>query len=220
LLRRSRPVAGAGRRPRRCPAHDETYSRLPEAVRIGQRSECSIGHKGDLLTICWQAALSREPRETLCLVGATGFEPVTLPCQQNPGNRGARSRSPRSAPAVDAQGKCSLDVQLNALFRTATLPLLHARRSTFHAHEQLCEAIHRLDRLYSGSGHREDAAMINGARLRSSPAEHRLRALGRWGTGSGSPECRPSWGEWRRGPLAVHAAARSRPVPAPRQSSD
>jgi hypothetical protein len=39
------------------------------------------------------------------------------------------------------------------------------------------------------------------------------------GTGSGTPEWRLRWGEWRRGPLAVHAAARSRPFPAPHRSS-
>jgi hypothetical protein len=39
-----------------------------------------------------------------------------LPCQQNGGNRCARSRSPRSPPTVDPEGKRSLDVQLNALF--------------------------------------------------------------------------------------------------------
>src|SRR5215203_232414 len=40
-----------------------------------------------------------------------------LPCQQNTGNRCATRRSPRSAPTVDAEGKRSLGVQLNALFR-------------------------------------------------------------------------------------------------------
>jgi hypothetical protein len=40
-----------------------------------------------------------------------------LPCQQNPRNRCARSRSPRSPPAVEAEGKRSLDIQLNALLR-------------------------------------------------------------------------------------------------------
>jgi hypothetical protein len=47
-----------------------------------------------------------------------GAPPATqpLPCQQNPGNRCAKSRSPRSPPTVDPEGKRSLDVQLNALF--------------------------------------------------------------------------------------------------------
>jgi hypothetical protein len=40
-----------------------------------------------------------------------------LPCQQNGGNRCARSRSPRSLPTVEAEGKRSLGVQGNALFR-------------------------------------------------------------------------------------------------------
>jgi hypothetical protein len=39
--------------------------------------------------------------------------------------RGARSRSPRSPPTVEAQGKRSLDVKGNALFWHWTLPLLH-----------------------------------------------------------------------------------------------
>jgi hypothetical protein len=39
-----------------------------------------------------------------------------LPCQQDPGNRCARRRSPRSPPTVDAEGKRSLDVKGNALF--------------------------------------------------------------------------------------------------------
>jgi hypothetical protein len=39
-----------------------------------------------------------------------------LPCQQNTGNRCARSRSPRSPATVDPEGKRSLDVQGNALF--------------------------------------------------------------------------------------------------------
>jgi hypothetical protein len=39
-----------------------------------------------------------------------------LPCQQNPGNRCATRRCPRSPLTVDAEGKRSLDVQLNALF--------------------------------------------------------------------------------------------------------
>src|SRR6266487_4718057 len=40
-----------------------------------------------------------------------------LPCQQTVGKRCANRRSPRSPPTVDAEGKRSLDVQLNALFR-------------------------------------------------------------------------------------------------------
>jgi hypothetical protein len=47
-------------------------------------------------------------------------------CQQNGGNRCARSRSPRSARTVEAEGKRSLDVQLNALFAAAIQPLLPA----------------------------------------------------------------------------------------------
>jgi hypothetical protein len=45
-----------------------------------------------------------------------------LPCQQNTGNRCARSRSPRSGPTVEAEGKRSPDVQLNALFRHLDSP--------------------------------------------------------------------------------------------------
>jgi hypothetical protein len=56
-----------------------------------------------------------------------------LPCQQNPGNRCARRRSRRSAPTVDAEGKRSPDVQLNALFRhfdaAAAARVAHLRHS-------------------------------------------------------------------------------------------
>ena len=41
----------------------------------------------------------------------------TLPCQQDAGNRCATRRSPRWCPTVDAEGKRSLGVQLNVLFR-------------------------------------------------------------------------------------------------------
>ena len=54
-----------------------------------------------------------------------------LPCQQNPGNRCANRRSPRSDPTVDAEGKRSLDVQLNALFaHSYILPQLVVVSST------------------------------------------------------------------------------------------
>jgi hypothetical protein len=95
-------------------------------------------------------------------VGATGFEPVTPSVSANPGNRCATRRSPRSAPTVDVRGKRSLDVKANALFRHSTQPLLHVLL-TSGAHESLYEAIHRLDRSLPRSGHRKDAAMINGA---------------------------------------------------------
>jgi hypothetical protein len=54
---------------------------------------------------------------TAGVVGAGGVEPPALPCQQNTGNRCARRRSPRSAPTVGPQGKRSLYVKGNALFR-------------------------------------------------------------------------------------------------------
>jgi hypothetical protein len=59
-----------------------------------------------------------------------------LPCQQNGGNRCARRRSPRSPPTVDAEGKRSLDVKGNALFRHSTLPLMHVLVAS-GAHESL-----------------------------------------------------------------------------------
>src|SRR4029450_10925644 len=40
-----------------------------------------------------------------------------LPCQQNPRNRCATRRSPRSGPTVEAEGKRSRGVQVNALIR-------------------------------------------------------------------------------------------------------
>ena len=52
-----------------------------------------------------------------------------LPCQQNTGNRCARSHSPRSARTVDAEGKRSVDVKGNALF-PHLLPMLSHHYST------------------------------------------------------------------------------------------
>jgi hypothetical protein len=48
-----------------------------------------------------------------------GFEPVTSSVSAKPGNRCARSRSPRSPATVDPEGKRSLDVKGNALFATS-----------------------------------------------------------------------------------------------------
>jgi hypothetical protein len=53
----------------------------------------------------------------LCLDGTSGAAKVTSSVSANGGNRCARSRSPRLAPTVDAEGKRSLDVQLDAPFR-------------------------------------------------------------------------------------------------------
>jgi hypothetical protein len=50
-------------------------------------------------------------------VGAGGVEPPSSSVSANTGDRCARSRSPRSAPTVDAEGKRSLDVKGNALFQ-------------------------------------------------------------------------------------------------------
>jgi hypothetical protein len=96
-----------------------TSSGPPEATRIGQRLSVLAVTASDLLTICRQAALSGGSIETLWLVGATGFEPVTSSVSANTRNRCARRRSPRSPPTVDAQGKRSLDGQGNALFPTS-----------------------------------------------------------------------------------------------------
>src|SRR4029453_18392683 len=57
-----------------------------------------------------------------------------LPCQQNGGNRCARSRSRRSPPTVDPEGKRSIDVKGNALFHSSnsacTGRSLHLQRSS------------------------------------------------------------------------------------------
>jgi hypothetical protein len=60
------------------------------------------------------------PTKALLRAGMWAREELNLrplPCQQTTGNRCARRRSPRSAPTVDAKGKRSLAVQLNALFQ-------------------------------------------------------------------------------------------------------
>jgi hypothetical protein len=53
-----------------------------------------------------------------------------LPCQQNGGNRCARRHSPRSGPTVDAEGKRSVGVQGNALFRRVDSPAVRCIAST------------------------------------------------------------------------------------------
>jgi hypothetical protein len=50
-------------------------------------------------------------------VGAGEVAPPSSSVSGNPRNRCARRRSPRSPPTVDAEGKRSLGVQLNALFQ-------------------------------------------------------------------------------------------------------
>ncbi len=45
-----------------------------------------------------------------------------LPCQQTTGNRCARSRFPRLLPTADAEGKRSVDVELNALLMDPDAP--------------------------------------------------------------------------------------------------
>jgi len=62
-------------------------------------------------------ASEQRPCSTGYVVGATGFEPVTPSVSANTANRCARSRSPRSPPTVDVEGKRSLGVQGNALFQ-------------------------------------------------------------------------------------------------------
>jgi hypothetical protein len=96
---------------------------------------------------CGLVAEHRSKAEAFALVrggvvGATGFEPVTSSVSANTGNRCARGRFPRSASTVEAEGKRSLEVKGNALFRHSTLPLLHARRSSSSAHESSFEAVH------------------------------------------------------------------------------
>ena len=66
---------------------------------------------------------------------ATGFEPVTSSVSANPGNRCATRHSCRSRPTVDAEGKRSLAVQINALLHAQVLhrQLSRARASLFRA---------------------------------------------------------------------------------------
>jgi hypothetical protein len=88
------------------------------------------------------AGLSGVPLVRALLVGATGFEPVTPSVSANRGNRCATRHSPRSPRAVDAEVKCSLDVQLRTLVLTLVLAALCAGRGrrtrlkTFHRHRR------------------------------------------------------------------------------------
>jgi hypothetical protein len=65
-------------------------------------------------------------------VGAGGVEPPSSSVSANTGNRCAKSRSPRSAPTVDAEGKRSLDVQGNALFDPSSSAVAARITSTLH----------------------------------------------------------------------------------------
>jgi hypothetical protein len=95
-------------------------------------------------------------------VGATGFEPVTSsvsakhrePLCQEPFSQVTSHRRPGRETLSWRQGKRSLSA--------LTLPLPHVL-PTSDGHESLYEAIHHLDVPYTRSGHRKDAAMINGA---------------------------------------------------------
>ena len=113
------------------------------------------------------AAVRRErptafPLVRAVLVGATGIEPVTSSVSAK--HREALCQEPSSQVAADR--RCGRErsgaVKGNALFRHSPPPLLHML-PTSGAHESLYEAIHRLDVPYPRSGHRKDAALINGA---------------------------------------------------------
>jgi hypothetical protein len=67
---------------------------------------------------------SVEPPAQVGVVGAGGVEPPSSSVSANTGNRCATRRSPRSRPTVEAEGKRSLDVQGNALFRRSGPPRL------------------------------------------------------------------------------------------------
>ena len=58
-------------------------------------------------------------------MGAGGVEPPSSSVSANTGNAVLDAVPPRSGPTVEAEGKRSLDVKRNALFRHSTLPLLH-----------------------------------------------------------------------------------------------
>ena len=88
-------------------------------------------------------ALRRRSDLLVCLVGATGFEPVTSSVSANTGNRCAKRHSPRSAPTVDAEGKRSVDVQGNALFRHLAFCRCCTRCSTTSTQGSLQKAQHR-----------------------------------------------------------------------------
>jgi hypothetical protein len=90
-----------------------------------------------------------------------------LPSQQTAGNRCARSRSPRSPPTVDAEGKRSLGAQLNALFRhlPPTLRNHYIPRLTAAMHRQVGRARASGDRWQS---YNPKTAVL--ARRRSAPA--------------------------------------------------
>src|SRR5215217_1654462 len=105
-LRRAEPGSRRGRQPSRVVWDSKAFSYCCTATpsRPWGAATQELSHKH------WSRRL-RWAREELNL--------RPLPCQQNTGNRCARSRSPRSPPTIDAEGKRSLDVQGNALFRHA-----------------------------------------------------------------------------------------------------
>ena len=104
-----------------------TCKRLPPfAARRDQQVNALVKKGNALLTIRLHRPAGPRPSrakraaEALVrrgVVGAGGVEPPSSFVSANTGNRCARRRSPRSSPTVEAEGKRSLDVQLNALFR-------------------------------------------------------------------------------------------------------
>ncbi len=156
-----------------------------------------------------------------------------LPCQQNPGNRCARSRSPRSPPTVGADGKRSLDVQLNALFHTFRRSLTltsHRLAASMQRHvggdtsvpsssnaaggsrnprtAVVARSCFRIWALVPVAATRDRRRVVGGRRSTAGRRASNCRRDRTWGPAAGGGPRQRRW--WSRSPPAAHGGRRWR----------